>query len=66
MIENNRIIYNLYAIINHFGFINFGHYTSYIKLIDNNWFCFDDNKVYNLKNEINKENAYILFYEKIE
>ena len=59
-------LYNLYAVINHYGRIDFGHYFSYIKLNDyNSWFNFDDSSVKNIGLKIdNFPYAYALFYIK--
>jgi ubiquitin C-terminal hydrolase len=59
-----RAKYNLYAICNHFGTMDYGHYTAYCKHQDT-WYDYDDTLV----NEISFENvvtnnAYILFYVK--
>jgi len=43
-IEN--LIYDLYAVSNHFGNMNGGHYTAYAKNpINNKWYEFDDSHV---------------------
>ena len=36
--------YNLYAVVNHYGSFECGHYTSYCQN-QNKWYCFDDNSV---------------------
>lgn len=63
--------YKLYAIINHTGNMNGGHYYSYIKNLqddnktfDDQWICCNDARVYNISNEeaMTSNNAYILFY----
>ena len=61
-LEINNEKFDLYAVINHFGTLNSGHYTSYVK-IDNEWFNFDDS-IFNVcnKEKIMNKNAYILFY----
>ena len=39
-------IYDLYAMSNHYGKLNGGHYTAYcLNPILNKWFEFDDHKV---------------------
>ena len=38
-------IYDLYAVCNHHGNMQAGHYTAYCKSIDNRWYSFDDLKV---------------------
>lgn len=55
--------YNLFAISNHVGEVNTGHYFSYIK-IGNNWYCFEDSKVYKIGYQIqmNTKEVYTLFY----
>lgn len=62
--EINYIFYNLIWVINHKGFIDFGHYISFIKNKNNLWYVFDDSKVEILKENIISKDAYILFYLK--
>ncbi len=58
-------IYNLYAVVNQSGGLNSGHYYSYIKNSDTNWYKFDDNIVSTLdENNVVTHNAYCLFYQK--
>lgn len=56
--------YDLYGIINHFGSLHFGHYTSTVKnLTDNKWYQYDDSsRTLIQEDHIQKEAAYILFY----
>lgn len=57
--------YNLYAVVNHIGNFNNGHYTSYVwKGIDTKWCYFDDSSFKkNIKSDkVINSNAYILFY----
>ena len=63
--------YELYAIINHVGILDSGHYYSYIKKYNintnkfsNQWYCCNDSKVSEITIEeaLNSQNAYILFY----
>lgn len=62
--------YNLYAITEHNGTCQHGHYISYCKNnIDNKWYKYDDAVVYyipddNITEEILTKNAYILYYIK--
>ena len=59
--KNNN--YDLYGICNHLGgSSSYGHYTSYIKVNNEKWFCFDDMNITEI--DINTENAYCLFYSK--
>ena len=56
--------YNLFAIIQHYGTIENGHYTSICK---NNgiWYKYDDSKIYEIDiKEAQNSNAYILFYRR--
>ena len=59
--------YKLYAIINHLGILEGGHYTANIfndKL--NNWYTFNDENVYQTsKNSIISEAAYVLMYKRV-
>ncbi len=56
--------YDLYGIVNHYGSLSFGHYISVCKnFTDNKWYVYDDSKVRVIdENQINKGDAYILFY----
>ena len=57
--------YELFGIINHMGRINSGHYYSYIKLENKEWFEFNDSKVMQIDNlSDTSESAYALFYIK--
>ena len=62
--RTNSTKYNLFAISNHIGSINSGHYYSQIK-IGNNWYCFEDSKVYKIGPQIdmNTKEVYTLFYK---
>ena len=62
IIENKNRIYKLYAVINHIGVINFGHYTSFAKLYNDAWYLFDDTDVKQIQGKPKSENEYILFY----
>lgn len=69
---NNALkTYKLYAVINHSGSMNRGHYYSYVKTLqDDNttfndqWVCCNDENVNNISEDeaLNSENAYMLFY----
>jgi ubiquitin carboxyl-terminal hydrolase 4/11/15 len=64
--KHDDILYDLYAITNHYGNMGGGHYTAYCKNYKNNkWYDFDDSSV----TEINEEDlvtnaAYVLFYKR--
>ena len=64
--HGNEYKYSLYAIGNHSGSINFGHYYAYIKLNDTTWYEFNDSTVRKLGNiKTRSSAAYTLFYKKI-
>lgn len=57
--------YSLFAVIQHIGTLNFGHYTAYIKM-DDHWYKADDSLVTEVtEREALHQEAYILFYEMI-
>jgi len=56
--------YNLFAVSNHYGSIESGHYTTFAQNAKNNeWYCFDDEKI-NRPDSIISNNAYVLFYRR--
>jgi hypothetical protein len=56
--------YDLYGVINHFGSLSYGHYTSTVKnAAENRWYQYDDSHRTPIsEDQIHKESAYILFY----
>lgn len=45
-IGNEKMKYDLVSVINHYGSMNFGHYTAYaLNSINNNWYYYDDTNV---------------------
>ena len=57
--------YDLYGICNHTGGTNSGHYFSYCKFKDGNWYEFNDSTVSNISNDkLVTSSAYCLFYKK--
>jgi ubiquitin carboxyl-terminal hydrolase 2/21 len=64
--KNKSMKYNLYAVSNHFGNQNGGHYTAFRKNPNGKWYHFNDNSVTEVKPEsVITNNAYCLFYERI-
>ena len=64
--KSGKCIFNLYSVVNHFGFLEFGHYNCFVKLkINNFWYEFNDTYI-NLIGEtlIDKSHAYYLYYMK--
>ena len=64
--KNDDNLYDLYAVCNHHGNMQGGHYTAYCKNpIDGCWYSFDDTKVSQIQeSSIITEDAYILFYQR--
>ena len=61
--DSEKYIYDLFAICNHHGNFNGGHYTSCIKNANNNWYLFNDSIVKQIKNDqVITQAAYTLFY----
>ncbi len=62
----NESQYELFGIIFHKGKINFGHYFTYIKIDERDWYEFNDSKVTYIGREINttSSSVYALFYQK--
>lgn len=60
--------YRLFAVSNHYGTLNGGHYTAFAKnKLDGNWYLFNDSKCTKVEEEDIKTNsAYMLFYERID
>ncbi|XP_006814000.1 ubiquitin carboxyl-terminal hydrolase 8-like [Saccoglossus kowalevskii] len=63
-----RSSYNLYAVSNHYGTMDGGHYTAFCKnAIRQKWYKFDDTEVYEMPTRnVKSSAAYILFYTSIE
>lgn len=64
------MIYDCFAVSNHFGSVGFGHYTAYGKNpTDGVWYEFDDSSVTRVdksyrRNNIVSSGAYNLFYRR--
>ncbi|KAL6623060.1 hypothetical protein ACP70R_032939 [Stipagrostis hirtigluma subsp. patula] len=60
-------MYELYAVINHYGGLGGGHYSAYAKLVEeDNWYHFDDSHVSSVnEDEIRTSAAYVLFYRRV-
>ena len=62
--------YELYAISNHKGNLNHGHYYSFVKNFDNKWILYNDQNFKDVNNEkmdqpyLFSNDAYILFYRR--
>ena len=62
--EVKPVIYDLYGVSNHFGNLNGGHYTAYVKnCVDKKWYAMNDSVVEELsESHIVTNAAYLLFY----
>ncbi|KAL4511802.1 hypothetical protein ABPG72_012647 [Tetrahymena utriculariae] len=62
--NEKKLLYDLYAITNHYGSLGFGHYTAYAQN-NNRWFCFDDSSVRDVTpDQLVSDASYILFYKR--
>ncbi|CAA6655882.1 unnamed protein product [Spirodela intermedia] len=61
-------VYELYAVINHYGGLGGGHYTAYAKLPkENRWYHFDDSHVSPVSGDsVRTAAAYVLFYRRVD
>lgn len=58
-----RDSYHLYAVINHYGDLNGGHYTASCQLENQQWYTFSDRDVSRIdSSSVCSQAAYILFY----
>nr|XP_046267346.1 ubiquitin carboxyl-terminal hydrolase 2-like [Scatophagus argus] len=63
--NNERAVYNLYAVSNHSGNALGGHYTAYCRNPAlGEWFSYNDSRVSPVSSsQVRSSNAYVLFYE---
>jgi ubiquitin C-terminal hydrolase len=66
--RGESIVYQLFGIIEHFGSLNSGHYTTHCYHSGKGkWYFFNDSSVKESTiQEVHSRNAYILFYERKE
>jgi ubiquitin carboxyl-terminal hydrolase 8 len=64
--DTNNYIYDLYAVSQHSGTLEMGHYWASCKNLDGNWYNFNDTNVskYNTTSTLVTNDAYILFYQR--
>lgn len=63
--QQSKLIYDCYAISNHYGGLGGGHYTAFAKSVtDNEWYNFDDSRVSKCTSpdDVITTAAYSLFY----
>ncbi|KAJ3171843.1 ubiquitin carboxyl-terminal hydrolase [Geranomyces variabilis] len=65
-VEDDSLVYDLFAVSNHFGGLGGGHYTAYAKnCLDDEWYNFDDSNVSKTdESSIMTPAAYFLFYRR--
>ncbi|XP_006030470.1 ubiquitin carboxyl-terminal hydrolase 8 isoform X2 [Alligator sinensis] len=66
--KSNLKRYNLFAVSNHYGGLDGGHYTAYCKNpAKQHWYKFDDHEVSDISaSSVKSSAAYILFYTSLE
>ena len=70
VINGTPAYYDLFGVVNHYGRMGFGHYTSFARRwttnsIDNDWVLFDDSAVRRIsKDQVVSSAAYMLFYRR--
>jgi ubiquitin carboxyl-terminal hydrolase 22/27/51 len=58
-------VYTLFAVINHTGNIEAGHYTSFIRQHRDRWFRCNDHQIASARlNDVLDSEGYLLFYHK--
>lgn len=59
--------YRLFAVSNHYGTLNGGHYTAFARnKLDGKWYLFNDSKCTRVEEgDVKTNSAYMLFYERI-
>ena len=63
--EKYKCNYELYGICNHSGTLHFGHYYSYCKNANGNWYSYNDKNVSTIdESKVKTNNSYVLFYRK--
>ena len=64
--NQNSYVYDLYAVCNHSGSVQGGHYTSFVKNANGKWYHFNDTSVseVGVPSQIISPKAYCFFYRK--
>lgn len=61
--DDNR--YSLFAVVNHLGSLDAGHYTAYVRQMKGNWYKCDDHMITKATiREVLESEGYLLFYHK--
>ena len=64
VVSRDKVVYDLYGVVNHFGALGAGHYVAYgINPSDNKWHCFNDRVCADMEaSSVQSPAAYMLFY----
>ncbi|KAL7319478.1 hypothetical protein PS15m_002608 [Mucor circinelloides] len=64
--QNEHLIYDLYAVDNHYGGMGGGHYTAFVQNIDDGeWYEYNDSSVTAMSDkDVKTSAAYLLFYKR--
>ncbi|TPX65038.1 hypothetical protein SpCBS45565_g05446 [Spizellomyces sp. 'palustris'] len=64
--DEESLVYDLFAVSNHYGGLGGGHYTAYAKnALDSQWYHFDDSHVSKTdESDVMTSAAYLLFYQR--
>lgn len=63
VLGENRAVYDLFAVSNHFGGLGGGHYTAYVSSAGGEWYEMDDSSVSRTDRVVTAA-AYVLFYRR--
>jgi ubiquitin C-terminal hydrolase len=63
--NGNKFVYDLYAVCNHYGGLQGGHYTACVKVGGERWMIFNDEQIHPIPEEkVKTPAAYCLFYRR--
>eukprot|EP00803_Ostreobium_quekettii_P004679 evm.model.scf_1805EXC.1 EVM.evm.TU.scf_1805EXC.1 scf_1805EXC:11972-19110(-) len=63
--QDTEPVYDLYAVLNHYGSVRMGHYTAYCQHFNGKWYHFDDEYVSEVSPRVVVSTAaYVLFYRR--
>lgn len=64
--RNDKCLYDLYAVSNHFGGLDGGHYTAFCRNpVSGKWYNCDDSSVSKINaSDVVTKSAYVLFYKR--
>ena len=63
--NGKKYIYDIFAVSEHYGGREGGHYTAICKNFDGNWYSYDDSNCSTASSrEVCTRNAYVLFYRR--